>query len=128
MLRRNTYCRIAHGCAGHIVNVVLASLSQVGSFDNGQQFIVGDASTSLTFEPLNGSIAELCSLAQELDLIVALDEPELLHLRCKVHECSLRECALDRCILLKGDRADHTDTTLRQPALPQVFYCGIRGS
>ena len=81
MLRRYAYAGIAHRRRCHIVNVGLATQPQVGSLHDSGQFVFGDARMSLAFKRLNRQITKIGSSPQELDLLLALDQPELHQLR-----------------------------------------------
>jgi len=122
----NANSGVLHGCGSHIVNVVLAAQSQISPFDNGGQFMLADARASLAFKRLYGQVAELGPSAQELDLLVALDMPEIRHLLREIYQRGLGDRPLHGGIALEGQHAHEADPSLRQSARLQVFGSGNR--
>src|ERR1700694_4365662 len=121
MLRRYAYTGIAHRRCCHIVNVGLAAQPQVSSLHDSGQFVFGDAWTSLAFKRLNRQVAKLSSSPQELDLLLALDQPELHQLRREVYKFSLREHFPHQGVLFEWNWTYHANATVSKSSRQQVF-------
>src|SRR6185312_1933913 len=110
-----TYGWIVHRRCRHVVNMGFATQTEIGTLNDGSQFVFGYTRTHFAFERLHRTVTQFSTLAQEFDLLLALDESKLYHLRREVNQGSAWKCAPDRLVLLVGDGTYQANTALTQP-------------